>query len=95
MLGLIALAFAIFFLVFGLTALVFWTNGRERALALGLVAAQRNLGLMVAATGAVPDLTWLYFAACELPIYLAPQLLKRLAGSAACQAEITALPARH
>ena len=95
MLGLIALAFAIFFLVFGLTTLVFWSNGRERALALGLVAAQRNLGLMVAATGAVPDLTWLYFAACQLPIYLAPQLLKRLAGSAACQAEITAHAARH
>jgi hypothetical protein len=77
MLTLAAVAFAVFFALFGLTALVFAWAGRERALALAFMAAQRNTGLMVAATsGALPDLTWLYFALCQFPIYLSPQLLK-------------------
>ena len=79
LLALCALGFAVFFLIFGATVLVFARAGRERALALGFMAAQRNMGLMLAATGgALPDLTWLYFAACQLPIYLSPQLLKSL-----------------
>jgi BASS family bile acid:Na+ symporter len=81
-LGLVALASATFFVVFVTTALVFRSSGRERALALGLAAAQRNLGLMAAATGGVvPDVTWLYFAACQLPIFLTPPLLRTTAGA--------------
>jgi BASS family bile acid:Na+ symporter len=39
------------------------------------------MGLMLAATGGiVPDLTWLYFALAQFPIYLLPQILKPLAG---------------
>jgi hypothetical protein len=35
---------------------------------------------MLAATGgALPDLTWLYFALSQFPIYLSPQLLQPLA----------------
>jgi hypothetical protein len=35
------------------------------------------MGLMVAATdGVLPGTTWLYFALCQFPIYLSPQLLK-------------------
>jgi BASS family bile acid:Na+ symporter len=80
MLGLTALAFALFALTVGLTALLFARAGRARALALGLAAAQRNMGLMLAATaGALPDLAWLWFALCQFPIYVSPQLLKRLA----------------
>ena len=57
------LAFAIFFVLVGVTALVFRAAGRERALALGLMVSQRNMGLMVAATdGLLPGTTWLYFA---------------------------------
>jgi BASS family bile acid:Na+ symporter len=75
-----ALAFGVFFAVLGVTALVFARAGRERALVLGLMAAQRNMGLMVAATGgALPDLAWLYFALSQFPIYLSPQMLKPLA----------------
>jgi BASS family bile acid:Na+ symporter len=49
-------------------------------LALGLMVSQRNMGLMLAATdGALPGLTWLYFALSQFPIYLTPQLLKPLA----------------
>jgi hypothetical protein len=77
MIALAALAFAVFLAQFGLTALIFAWAGRERALALAFMAAQRNTGLMLAATsGALPDLTWLYFGLCQFPIYLSPQLLK-------------------
>ncbi len=77
--GLAMFAFAVFFTVFGLTILLFCSIGREHALALGLVVSQRNLGLMLAATdGALPGLTWLYFALCQFPIYMSPQLLKSL-----------------
>jgi predicted Na+-dependent transporter len=77
MIGLGALAFAIFFLLVGVTALIFRGIGRERALAVGLMVSQRNMGLMVAATdGILPGTTWLYFALSQFPIYLSPQLLK-------------------
>ena len=79
MLGLTLLAFVLFAALFTLTTFLFTWVGRERALALGFMSSQRNMGLMVAATsGALPDLTWLYFAVCQFPIYLSPQLLKPL-----------------
>ena len=75
--GLTALAFAVFFALLGVTALIFRRLGSERALALGLMVSQRNMGLMLAATdGVLPGLTWLYFALSQFPIYLSPQLLK-------------------
>jgi hypothetical protein len=78
--GLAALAFAVSIAVLGLTAAVFAWSGAERAFVLGLMASQRNMGLMLAATGgALPDFVWLYFALCQFPIYLFPQLLKPLA----------------
>ena len=78
--GLVALAFVVFFSVLGVTALLFASAGGERALTLGFMASQRNVGLMLAATaGAVPDLTWLYFAFCYFPMYLSPLLLQPLA----------------
>jgi hypothetical protein len=78
--SLAVLAFVVFFAVLCLTTLVFASAGRERALTLGFTAAQRNVGLMLAATGgAVPDLTWLYFAFCYFPMYLSPVLLHPLA----------------
>jgi len=79
-LGLLALAFAVSYVVLALTALIFVKAGGARALVLGLMASQRNMGLMLAATGgALPDFVWLYFALSQFPIYLAPQLLKPLA----------------
>jgi len=78
--GLAALAFLVHFAVLGLTSLLFARAGRARAFVLGLMASQRNMGLMLAATGgALPDLTWLYFALSQFPIYLSPQLLRPLA----------------
>jgi hypothetical protein len=80
MIGLAVLTFALSFAILGLTALLFAKAGRERAFVLGLMASQRNMGLMLAATGgALPDLTWLYFALAQFPIYLSPLLLNSLA----------------
>jgi hypothetical protein len=78
--GLIVLAFTLTFALLGSTALVFARAGCDRAFALGLAAGNRNLGLMLAATGAaLPDTTWLYFGLAQFPIYLAPQMLQPLA----------------
>ena len=80
LIALTAFAFAVFAALLGATALIFRGIGHDRALALGLMVSQRNMGLMLAATdGALPGLTWLYFALSQFPIYLAPQLLKPLA----------------
>jgi hypothetical protein len=78
--ALTALAFAVTYAVLAVSTMVFATAGRERAFALGMMTSQRNMGLMLAATGgAVPDFTWLYFALAQFPIYLAPLLLGPLA----------------
>jgi hypothetical protein len=78
--GLTLLAFAVYFALLGGTMLVFRRIGADRALALALMVSQRNMGLMVAATdGALPGLSWLYFAMSQFPIYLSPQLLKPIA----------------
>jgi BASS family bile acid:Na+ symporter len=80
MIGLLVLSFAVNFGVLALTTLVFVAADRERSFSIGLMASQRNLGLMLAATGgAVPDLVWLYFAVAQFPLYLAPLLLAPIA----------------
>ena len=78
--GLIVLVFAVFTLLLTLTYLVFAAAGRKRAFALGVMTSQRNMGLMIAGTGGIlPDLTWLFFAASQFPIYLSPILLQPFA----------------
>jgi hypothetical protein len=78
MIELALLAFGVFLTVLGLTVLAFAWVGLDRAMALGLMTSQRTLGLILAAAGTLPELTWLYFGLCQLPIYLSPQLLKPL-----------------
>jgi predicted Na+-dependent transporter len=76
-LELIALAFALTLLLSASTMIVFARLGRRQSAALGLMASQRNMGLMLGAAGAVlPDLVWLYLGLAQLPIYTLPQLLK-------------------
>ena len=100
MIELTVLTFALTFAILALTALVFVKAGREPALVLGLMASQRNMGLMLAATGgALPALTWLYFALAQFPVYLSPLLLISLArrlkaGNAAISANAPATPVR-
>ncbi|MFY9957536.1 Na+-dependent transporter [Bradyrhizobium sp.] len=80
------LAFAVFFALLGVTVLIFRRIGHDRALALGLMVSQRNMGLMLAATdGVLPGPTWLYFALCQFPIYLSPQLLKPIVSRLSAQ----------
>jgi BASS family bile acid:Na+ symporter len=91
--GLTLSAFAAFFILLGGTMLVFRRLGPERALALGLMVSQRNMGLMVAATdGVLPGLTWLYFALSQFPIYLSPQLLKPIAVKLAGEGQLAVAP---
>jgi BASS family bile acid:Na+ symporter len=74
-----ALAFVVYFAILFLTIFLFLSFGRKRAFALGFMVSQRNMGLMLAATGgALPEFTWLYFAFSQFPIYLSPQLLRPL-----------------
>jgi len=76
----LVLSFAVFFVFLGLTVLIFRKLGRNHALALGLMVAQRNMGLMLAATaGVLPAATWLYFALSQFPIYITPHLLRPIA----------------
>ena len=64
-----------FLFFFGLSLLVFWRVGRDIALAIAFMTAQRNVGLMLAVAGNVlSDITWLYFASNQLPVYLSPHL---------------------
>ncbi|MGB7258546.1 MAG: hypothetical protein WBD48_10770 [Pseudolabrys sp.] len=75
-----ALAFGLSLALIALTTVIFLPAGRARAFAIGLIAGNRNLGLMLAGTGFVaPDVAWLYFGLAQIPIYLLPQLLKPLA----------------
>ena len=79
-LGLTALTFVLSLGIVAVTMLLFRPAGAARAFAVGLSAGHRNMGLMLAATGGlVPDLTWLYFALAQFPIYLLPYLLGPLA----------------
>jgi predicted Na+-dependent transporter len=70
-----ALAFAIAIGIYVLTTLIFWREGLKKSLALGFSSAHRNMGVMVAAAGSgLPELTWIYFAVAQFPIYLLPAL---------------------
>jgi len=78
-LAIAGLAFTVFGLVFAATVLLFARAGRDQARTLGFMCAQRNVGLMIAATGgALPATVWLYFALAQLPIYLSPLLARLL-----------------
>ena len=64
----------------GLSILVFLRAGVDRGIAIGLLAALRNLGVVMATLGtSLPDAAWFYFAMVQFPIYLLPALLKPLA----------------
>jgi BASS family bile acid:Na+ symporter len=78
--GLLALTFTLTLVVLGLTVLVFIPAGRNRALAIGLLACNRNIAVLMAAIGSsVPETAWLYFAMAQFPIYLMPQFLRAFA----------------
>jgi BASS family bile acid:Na+ symporter len=79
--ALTALAFALAIGAITVTTLLFLPAGRRRAFAIGILTGNRNIGVMMAATGfSVPPLVWLYFGIAQFPIYLLPVALKWLGG---------------
>jgi len=79
-LSLIALAFLVAVLFIVSFAALLWWRGKPMALTLGIINGNRSVGLVVAAmAGAVPDLTWIYCAVAQFPIYLLPQIIKTIA----------------
>ncbi len=77
MLSYIAVATLTFAATLCVTSLVFFWLGFRESISVGFLTAQRNMGLLFAATGgAMPELTWLYFACYQFPVYLAPAVLK-------------------
>lgn len=76
--ALLALSFFLTFGLMALTTLVFSATGIQRSLALGWESGNRNMGVMLAVAGGLPDLVWLYFALAQFPIYLGPQIMAPL-----------------
>lgn len=77
--GLLALGFGSFAALLATTALVFRSAGAVPSWSLAVMASQRNMGLMFAATaGLLPATAWSYFALCQFPIYLSPLMLPPL-----------------
>ncbi len=77
---LIALAFLVAILFILILASMTWWRGKHTALTLGIVNGNRSVGLVVAAMAStVPDLTWIYCAIAQFPIYLLPQVIKMIA----------------
>jgi BASS family bile acid:Na+ symporter len=75
-------AIAVFLALLLVTVLAFYRAGWTRAWSIGLLASQRNLGLMIAATeGIMPGSAWLYFALSQFPIYLSPLLMRSIVRS--------------
>jgi len=76
-LGLTALTFALALVQILLSLMLFSPASREDAYAIAHTCGTRNMGLMVAAFGGtLPELTWLWFAVGQFPIYMLPLLLK-------------------
>jgi BASS family bile acid:Na+ symporter len=79
-LALFVLTIVLTLALIGLSVLVFWRAGLDRGLVIGLLAAFRNIGVVMAALGtSLPDLAWFYFAMVQFPIYLLPVFLQPLA----------------
>lgn len=79
-LTLTAFAFVISLVQILSTHFVFYKLGHVKALTIGLASGNRNMGLMVAAAGAMmPDMSWLWFAVVQFPIYLLPLFLGPIA----------------
>ena len=77
---LLVLIFVLTCALIGLSVLVFLRAGLDRGLVIGLLAAFRNIGVVMAAVGtSLPDLAWFYFAMVQFPIFLLPSVLRPLA----------------
>ena len=79
LLSLSAAAFVVALGSIGTAMIVLKTLGADEAFMTGFATGHRNVGLMAAAqSGSLPELTWLYFALVQLPIYLTPLIIRVL-----------------
>jgi len=79
-LELFALTVALTVVSIAASMLVFWRAGLDRGLAIGVLAAFRNIGAIMAVVGTtLPDLAWFYFAMAQFPIFLLPAVLQPMA----------------
>jgi BASS family bile acid:Na+ symporter len=83
LLGLSAVAFIVALGSIGIAMLVLRAMGADEAFITGFATGHRNVGLMAAAQSgsSLPEVTWLYFALVQLPIYLTPQIVRALAAA--------------
>ena len=71
------IALFVYFAILIITMIVFYPTGSERAITLGFMCSTRNMALLIAATGtALPEITWMYFAMSQFPIYFGPHIIK-------------------
>jgi hypothetical protein len=82
LLGLSAVAFIVALGSIGI-AMIVRAMGADEAFITGFATGHRNVGLMAAAQSgsSLPELTWLYFALVQLPIYLTPQIIGAFAAA--------------
>ncbi|MBR0936082.1 hypothetical protein [Bradyrhizobium jicamae] len=83
LLGLSAVAFIVALGSLGIAMAMPRAMGRDEAFIAGFATGHRNVGLMAAAQygSSLPELTWLYFALAQLPIYLTPQIIRAIASA--------------
>jgi len=76
-LGFLFAAFALSLAFIVLSALAFRMVGMDPALTIGIACGNRNMALMAAALASViPDVSWIFFAIAQVPIYLLPWMLR-------------------
>ncbi|WP_128970368.1 hypothetical protein [Bradyrhizobium tropiciagri] len=80
LLGLSAIAFIVALGSLGIAMVVLRGMGADEAFITGFATGHRNVGLMAAAQygSSLPELTWLYFALVQLPIYLTPEIIRAI-----------------
>lgn len=72
-----SVAILVFLVILIGTALVFSRAGFDTAITLGFMCSNRNMALLIAATGtALPEITWMYLVMSQFPIYFGPHLIK-------------------
>jgi BASS family bile acid:Na+ symporter len=83
LLGLSAVAFIVALGSIGIAMIVLRAMGADDAFMTGFATGHRNVGLMAAAQSgsSLPELTWLYFALVQLPVYLTPQIIRAFAAA--------------
>jgi hypothetical protein len=83
LLNLSAVAFIVALASLGIGMVVLRSMGADNAFITGFASGHRNVGLMAAAQygSSLPELTWLYFALVQLPIYLTPQIIRAFAAA--------------